>query len=354
MPIRSNSSTTTATPHPAGRSIAHSRKIVYAVTITVWFLAVVEITLWIVGFEYRPGTVVIEKEGKETAEKLERSEELGWQLKPNQGSSNDAGFIGNQIPIEREPGVLRIAGLGDSCTQFGDPPYIEILRDRLAKERGQPVESLNAGISGFSSHQGLIRLRRDVMKYRPDVVVVYFGWNDHWVAPQKTDAGQQVVRNTPFAKFLRKIDGSKLVQAGLFVADSLRPPPVPSFRVPLDDYTKNLREIIREIRAIPAVPILVTAPTNATRSTSWGEFIHLPRTLAEEYSSPYVIHQSYVAATKLVADEEHVPIVDAAADFGASEGLIMKDHIHPTQTGYERIAELIEETIIRENVQPGR
>jgi lysophospholipase L1-like esterase len=321
---------------------------------TVWFFSVAEITLWLVGFEYRPGTVVIEKDGKTVAEALERSEEIGWQLKPNQGSSNEAGFIGDQIPVERKPGVLRIAGLGDSCTQFGEPPYIEIARNRLAEKRGTPVESLNAGISGFSSHQGLIRLRRDVMKYKPDVVVVYFGWNDHWVASQSTDAGQQVVRTSPLTKLLWKIDGSKLVQAGLFLVDSIRPPPVPTFRVPLDDYVKNLRAIIHEIRSIPAVPILVTAPTNATRATSWGEFIHLPRSLAEAYSSPYVIHQSYVAATKLIAEEERVPFVDAFADFGPAEGLIMSDHIHPTQAGYERIGKLIEETIIRENVEPAR
>jgi len=349
--IESSSSNAASRPRGKRAPITPNRKILYAAIMTIWFLAIAEITLWIVGFEYRPGTMIIEKDGKRTAETLERSDELGWQLAPNQGSSNDAGFVGPTIDLKREPGVLRIAGLGDSCTQFGEPPYIEIVRDLLKEKRGKPVESLNAGISGFSSHQGLIRLQRDVAKYKPDVVVVYFGWNDHWVAPQKTDAGQQVARNSPLTKILWKIDGSKLVQAGLLVVDAVRPPPVPSFRVPLDDYTKNLREIIREIRAIPAVPILVTAPTNATRATSWGEFVHLPRTLAEEYSSPSVIHNSYVAATKLVAEEEHVPLVDAAADFGTAEGLIMRDHIHPTQAGYERIAKLIADTITRENIQ---
>ena len=347
-PILPSSTSTSALS--AGRSPSIRRKIVYSVLMTLWFFVVTEATLWIIGFEYRPGTMVVEKDGHPVAEKIQRSLEIGWELEPNRGGVNEVGFIGASFPIERQPGVLRIAGLGDSCTQFGDPPYIELVRDALASRRHRPVESLNAGVSGFSSHQGLIRLRRDVARYKPDVVVVYFGWNDHWVLSRTTDAGQQVELNGPLTKLLWKLDGSKLVQAGLFVADGLRRPFVPAFRVPLNDYANNLHEIIREIRALPAVPILVTAPTDATPQTSWGEFVHLPRSLAEEYSSPAEIHATYVAMTKLVADQEKASCVDAAADFGTAKGLIMEDHIHPTQKGYERIAALVTDALMREKI----
>ena len=337
-------------PLPAPPAMSTKRKLLYSALVTAWFLIVAEATLWVVGFEYRPGSVAVQREGRPVAETLKRSSELGWELAPNQGDVNREGFVGTEIPIDRQAGVIRIAGLGDSCTQFGNPPYIELVRDRLASQLKKPVESLNAGVSGFSSHQGLIRLKRNVTHYKPDVVVVYFGWNDHWVASRATDAGNQVVLDKPITKLLWKLDGSKLIQAGLFVADSLRPPTVPTFRVPLDDYATNLREIIHDIRAIPAVPILVTAPTNATPETSWGEFVHLPRTLAESYSSPAEIHESYVATTKYVADEEKVTLVDAAADFGSAKGLIMADHIHPTQQGYERIAKLVTDAIAKETL----
>jgi acyl-CoA thioesterase I len=41
-----------------------------------------------------------------------------------------------------------------------------------------PIHIINAGISGSSAADGLIRLDRDVLRYSPDLVVVCFGLND--------------------------------------------------------------------------------------------------------------------------------------------------------------------------------
>ncbi len=41
-----------------------------------------------------------------------------------------------------------------------------------------PIHIINAGISGSSAADGLIRLDRDVLRYNPDLVVVCFGLND--------------------------------------------------------------------------------------------------------------------------------------------------------------------------------
>ena len=43
---------------------------------------------------------------------------------------------------------------------------------------GRRFEVLNAGVAGYSSHQGVLRFLQEVDRYQPDLVLVSFGWND--------------------------------------------------------------------------------------------------------------------------------------------------------------------------------
>ena len=90
----------------------------------------------------------------------------------------------------KPPGTWRIAFMGDSqvLSSNGQPyagnlTYSKALeahlgRDGLAGPQGQPVEILNAGMSGYSSWQGLMLLRSEVLRLEPDVVVEAFGYHD--------------------------------------------------------------------------------------------------------------------------------------------------------------------------------
>lgn len=329
----------------AVRDLSLSKRIAFSVLACVLALAVMEAALRLTGFEYRPGSVSIQRAPTSELERLKRSRELGWELEPGQAGANEDGFIGDRIPRKRTAAVPRVAALGDSCTQFGDPPYVEILRDELVKRLGRPVESLNAGVSGYSTHQGLLRWRRDVADLRPDVVVLYFGWNDHWVAQGMTDGGRLAVQNRPSDRWLWAIDHSRLLQAALMVADEMAGAPAPIFRVPIKEYEDNLSTMIDLVRDSGALPVLVTAPTNATSETPWGQFSQLPATLADAYESPRDIHDRYVETTRAVAARKNALLVDAARMFDGREGLIRADHIHPTQRGYEQLAMLLADTL---------
>ncbi len=83
----------------------------------------------------------------------------------------------------------RIVCFGDSITFGEDLPYHQsypavlagLLRDRYPN---LDMEVINAGIGGHTSVQGLARLERDVLWYKPHLVIVAFGINDghlgHW------------------------------------------------------------------------------------------------------------------------------------------------------------------------------
>ena len=90
------------------------------------------------------------------------------------------GRLGVGTPLQ---GVHRIVCLGDSITQFGDGPtgYVGLIRAYLAQVMvPQPIEVLNAGVSGNTSNDELGRLSRDVLDKKPDLVTVSVGVNDVW------------------------------------------------------------------------------------------------------------------------------------------------------------------------------
>jgi lysophospholipase L1-like esterase len=77
----------------------------------------------------------------------------------------------------------RIVCFGDSITLGEDLPYElsypAVLADLLRqKHAGLGVAVINAGIGGHTAVRGLARLERDVLWYKPHVVVIAFGIND--------------------------------------------------------------------------------------------------------------------------------------------------------------------------------
>jgi len=80
-------------------------------------------------------------------------------------------------------GVHRIVCLGDSITQGGEGPggYVWLVRHYLAAlYPEQPIEVVNAGISGHKSTDMLARYQKDVLDKKPDLVTISVGVNDVW------------------------------------------------------------------------------------------------------------------------------------------------------------------------------
>jgi lysophospholipase L1-like esterase len=100
---------------------------------------------------------------------------------------NAQGWRGRELPLEKSPGVLRIATLGDSSTFGYGVPYEHSYSAQLQEllcARGLNCEVLDAGVVGYTSRQGLERYRKLVREYKPDIVIEAFGAvNDHHQAP---------------------------------------------------------------------------------------------------------------------------------------------------------------------------
>jgi hypothetical protein len=89
---------------------------------------------------------------------------------------NSQGWRGPEVPLRAEPGVFRIALLGDSYIEAFEVPFEktvgELLEVRLSALRGAPVEVLNFGQGGYGTTQQLLTLQHEVWKYSPDLVLL--------------------------------------------------------------------------------------------------------------------------------------------------------------------------------------
>ncbi len=189
-----------------------------------------------------------------------------------------------------------IVCIGDSITRGAylepDEAYPAVLETMLP---GTKV--INAGVPGNTSGQGLDRLDADVLAHRPDCVVVFFGTND-----------------------------SVLRAAG-------------QYRVPVDRFADNLRQIIDRCSKQNARVVLCTLP--AINSEPY--FQRHPKEYYQSEGALEAIVGRYRDATLEVGRATNVPVVDLLEVFQKNMDLLRPapDGVHPSAEGCRQIATLV-------------
>lgn len=277
---------------------------------------------------------------------------------------NSKGFVGPEFDDEPAPGVYRIIALGDSCTfatGFWQIGYPSILQRRLngGTSTGR-FEVINAGIEGYNSAFALERIRDELLRYRPRLVIVYIGWNDL----MKTDPAREshVDRYRGLAAGLERSYLVKAYTKLLFV--HLRPlvfrPRTgddPDDARAFDDfvparYRANLTEIARTLRAHDITPLFVTLPT-VVRSGMTQDDLRRASVFFPYFSEAYGVarllslHRAYNRTILDVAREQHIDVVDLQQVFeplGDRTGYFW-DTMHPNGRGGAVIAQALAERI---------
>lgn len=265
--------------------------------------------------------------------------ELLWRPRPAPGVTNSEGFLGPEWSGPKHK--PRLIALGDSCTVAGETPYPERLRALLPG-----WEVWNAGVGSWSSYQGLRLLETRLLRHKPDVVTVYFGWNDHWLSWAAPDKALSAELDRQWRR-KRLLESSRLLQGALMLRDRAAGQAGPRRgappRVALEDYAENLRRIVALCRAAGAKPVLLTAPSSLTpehpvtrllveRSRNFDDAARLP-----------AVHEAYNERVRAVAAETGAALVDLAAAFarrGDADSLFT-DGIHLSSKGHALAARLI-------------
>lgn len=99
-----------------------------------------------------------------------KSRDGTWQFTINrQGMRADRDY-----PYDKPPGRLRVLVLGDSFAigyEVTAEQTFAMVLERELRRRNVDVEVMNAGVSGYSTAEAALYLERELIKYRPDVVV---------------------------------------------------------------------------------------------------------------------------------------------------------------------------------------
>jgi lysophospholipase L1-like esterase len=111
-----------------------------------------------------------------------------YELKPGFGNpahpeyrTNAQGLRGPDRAIPKPSGVFRVVLLGDSVVEgigvHREADTIASQLEGMLAEEG--VEVLNAGVRGYNTQAAVTLLRRRVLPYDPDLVILVFVRNDH-------------------------------------------------------------------------------------------------------------------------------------------------------------------------------
>src|SRR5262245_34795474 len=95
--------------------------------------------------------------------------------------TNAQGLRDREIPIDRVPGKLRIAMLGDSLTVGWGVPFEDTFSkriERLYAAAGTDVEVINFGVGNYNTVQEVQAFLTNGQRYRPNVVVLNYFVND--------------------------------------------------------------------------------------------------------------------------------------------------------------------------------
>ena len=281
-------------------------------------------------------------------------EELFWKLKAGPGSeANELGLRGWMPRGPKGPRDLRIACVGDSCTFGVGVRYEEswgVLLERALQEAlpGRRVESVLAGNPGYSSHQNRLLFERHVAPLAPDVTVLYVGgWNDYVAAVGRSDRERSARRRDRWRSlrlvrlFAREDAGDRDA-----VMEAFRRDEAPhGRRVPLPDFDENVRAMIAAARGAGGIVLIVLPP------------------LTEASLRTHPIAHEYRAATRTIARDAGVPLLDAPARFRElhafappelrelpkGEWPCLSDWVHPNEVGHRVIAEGLFELLRRDH-----
>jgi len=292
------------------------------------FIGLLETTLALIGFKANLPPIIFigrNQEGKTVVDNSTDSipdPTLLWKFNPGaifaNRRINRLGFREREVDPEKKPGTIRVICIGDSLTAQGRPGYSQYLHERLTNNppTHQPWEAFNMGVHGYSSMQGLKLFQTRGKFLKPDIVTIWFGWNDHWMS-DKTDREKMAIETGALSgPIMEALHRKRLYMFLVWALKPVRHPLQTSerpFRVPPAEYQSTLELLVREVRKAGAIPILITAPRRSLSEALVAKgFVNSP----EEGQQ---IHDHYADITRDTARKTDAFLLDLAAILAGKE-----------------------------------
>ncbi len=267
---------------------------------------------------------------------------------------NNLGFRGPDLARDKGD-AFRIVALGESQTfgptlHDGEKPWPELLQDLFDQHAscGHRVQVINAGTEAYTLEDNLERMRRDILPLKPDLILSTHGMNGFLPfglrrAPEPNEPGVRPRASALIGRAVLTIERAthdwrdrNSAQAGAVALAPMSDADLMKSRY-ADDYRK-LIALARDNGA----DIALADSTMAVNEQS-------PREVKDFYGAVFKPIDDIIAANaahnrmvKLIAREEHAPLIDMAAGVdGVWDDDFYLDIVHFTEAGNERVAGLM-------------
>jgi hypothetical protein len=116
--------------------------------------------------------------------------DLLYELKPNLDvifklasfRTSSQGLRDREYPLEKPPGAVRIAAVGDSFTMGSgvdiEDAFPKVLERGLSRSEARPIEVLDFGVGGYGLRQYVAVMKAKAIRWHPDLFLVGFCPND--------------------------------------------------------------------------------------------------------------------------------------------------------------------------------
>ncbi len=276
---------------------------------------------------------------------------------------NALGFRGPEVQRDKPDGVTRILCLGDSATygftvSSDENAWPERLRAVLqaGARNGEKYEVINAAAPGYTSFESLTMLQFRGLDLRPDVVIVYLGFNDlrastwpevqpdnthfrkSWSLPQdRTVAVLELSRTFLLARWFFTDYRNQATELARYVivpedGDQLTHGQSRANDTGVANFRRNLRSIVAVARAHGAQVLLATqAYGEATISASHANVVGDAMTR---------LAMSVRQVARERESDRGVALLDARRILPAVPGMFA-DGVHVNDAGSDRLARIV-------------
>jgi lysophospholipase L1-like esterase len=184
----------------------------------------------------------------------------------------------------------------------------------------------------------------------PEVVVVSYGWNDHWLAygsvdSQKVITTQQSRGSQLFAWLYRRV---RLLQGGRYIVGlfSGLDKPLLEVRVSRTEYEANLT-YIGNFFAAKDIPIILVTPPGVHLALGVPDYL-IEGGFARDKASVIALHQAYNESVRAVGVAQQWLILDLEHNLASAPNLseiFLSDGIHLTEAGLGLVAQQVADFI---------
>ncbi|MDP8221841.1 MAG: GDSL-type esterase/lipase family protein [Candidatus Lernaella stagnicola] len=200
----------------------------------------------------------------------------------------------------------------------------------------KPVQVFNGGVPGYTSHQGRLYLETELLDWDPHLVMIQFGWNDHWESLTGVPDSQIKLPDPATLAWQKRLAQLRLYRLiRTLIVETPTPNGTP--RVSLQEFRTNLKRMIERVRAQQGKVLLVTAPY---LDGDWGWL---------------ATHKRYNEAIRAVAAEMNVALVDPVPLFLDRRDFFFwpdTDAAHFNAKGAVVIAGAVADKIVAEKLLP--